>query len=398
VPVQVDERTKVSFRTIYGGRTNPGGYPVGNFSATVYADPGTHVGADPNPRIDADDEIVVMARDTGGIAPDGARRPAGTRRGAVHLRVRDPLDAGVGHLYLFRQRGALAQDAGRPYVDYDHVLVSGDYFDTYRFDDGPNPERSRVRTASYRLGFADRWIHDRLQMRTGTGADILERHTFMFVPGVCVRSEQTFVEAEGALVANISGPVRAIRSYIGANSGPLTQRDTVMYADRYDVRTYLRTHSIPGGIDAYDYSRAAVGMEYRSNLVPDGVTIDGVPDPDPGRQGPLRWEQVSGPQGTLSMVFVLDTTADLTNNGVYRLDDATPNDADEKQCTGDDEALGLSGPATSPLPNTDPTRGPADRFVTQRIVYVGDPDDSTSVAVRHRRHVLSPLRVSVVAD
>ena len=46
--------------------------------------------------------------------------------------------------------------------------------------------------------------------------------------------------------------MRAIRSYIGANSGPLTQREHVFYDGRSDVRTFLRVHAIPG-LDFLDY-------------------------------------------------------------------------------------------------------------------------------------------------
>ena len=61
-----------------------------------------------------------------------------------------------------------------------------------------------------------------------------------------MRSEDTFNDAEGAFIANKSGPVRAIRSYIGANSGPLTVRQHVFYERREDITTYLRVHAIPG--------------------------------------------------------------------------------------------------------------------------------------------------------
>ena len=62
--------------------------------------------------------------------------------------------------------------------------------------------------------------------------------------------------------------MRAIRSYIGANSGPLTQRDHIFYARREDIRTFLRVHAIPGVLDFFDYSSAAIGMTYRNNATP----------------------------------------------------------------------------------------------------------------------------------
>jgi hypothetical protein len=76
-----------------------------------------------------------------------------------------------------------------------------------------------------------------------TGADILDRHKNLFAPGNCVRSEDTFSAAEGAFIVNKSGPVRALRAYIGANSGPYTGRLHVFYARRELITTYLRVHA-----------------------------------------------------------------------------------------------------------------------------------------------------------
>ena len=36
------------------------------------------------------------------------------------------------------------------------------------------------------------------------------------------------------------------RSFVGANSGVITQRDVKMYEQREDAVTYVRVHSIPG--------------------------------------------------------------------------------------------------------------------------------------------------------
>ena len=141
---------------------------------------------------------------------------------------------------------------------------------------------------------------------------------------------------------NKVGPVRAIRSYIGANSGPLTQREHIFYEQREDIRTFLRVHAIPGPWDFFDYSSAASGMTYRNNLNTGGVTIDGTPDSPTA--GALSWESVDGPQGGLSMVHTLNTDiATLTNTSHY-LDDSTPGTGAETQCTGDAQAFGESGP------------------------------------------------------
>jgi len=48
-------------------------------------------------------------------------------------------------------------------------------------------------------------------------------------------------------------PVRVIRSYLGANSGPNTQRTHIFYDRREDIVTNLRVHSIPSIMDFFDY-------------------------------------------------------------------------------------------------------------------------------------------------
>ena len=152
-------------------------------------------------------------------------------------------------------------------MDYGFNLLSGNYKTTYKLQDGPNPENSTVTTPYYTDHFSDRWLNDQLRITTAgsSGVDILDRAKPQFGPGVCGRTEDTFDDAEGAFIANKSGPVRAIRSYIGANSGPLTQREHIFYERREDIRTYLRVHAIPGVMDYFDYAPAASGMTYKNN-------------------------------------------------------------------------------------------------------------------------------------
>ena len=158
--------------------------------------------------------------------------------------------------------------------------------------------------------------------------------------------------------------MRAIRSYIGANSGPNTQREHVFYDRREDIRTFLRVHAIPGIMDFFDYSPGANGMRYRNDLNPAGVAINGVPDSLVA--GVPTWEQVTGPQGSLTMVGTVSTNFAPVGATSYYLDDTSP---PVTQCTGDPFAIGSSGswfngaiPCTDPgtscteLPRTRPAR------------------------------------------
>jgi hypothetical protein len=389
VPVQVDERATLDLGKAYN-------QPPAGVTALTYTDPNTFVGPDPNLNLDGNDEVAMMSRDSGSRATTSAD-PAGTVVGSgVELQVRDPLATGqVGYLYLFKSKGALDPSAGRQYVHYVFRLLSGGYKQTYDLASGPNPENSTVNSPYYGQHFSDRWIDDALRLHAGgaTGADILDRHKNLFAPGNCVRSEDTFSSGEGAFVINKSGPVRAIRTYVGANSGPYTEREHVFYDRREDITTFLRVHQIPGVMDFFDYSPAASGMTYRNSLNTAGVRIDGVPDhPAAGR---WTWEQVSGPQGGLSMVPSLNADTPLTVTSYY-LDDSSPGGGVEQQCTGDAFAYGASGlRVTSSIPNTDPRLGPAAHLTARRYMYFGPPSIAPTDAQTKAKRIGSPLTVQV---
>jgi hypothetical protein len=378
VPVQVDERKVVDFGTVYNQA------PTG-FTTTAYADPGTFTGADADPDVDANDELVFMAKDAGLEAPSDAAAPAGVVAGSgLKVRVRSTLGGETrdGWVYLFERSGGLSPGAGESYVDYDFDLLSGDYKTTYRLQDGPNAENTTVTTPFYVDHFSDRWLNDQIRVKAGnaTEVDILDRAKALLGPGNCGRSEDTFNDAEGAFIANKVGPVRAIRSYVGANSGPRTQREHIFYEQRQDIRTFLRVHAIPGPWDFFDYSAAASGMTYRNNLNTGGVTIDGVPDTV--TNGALSWESVDGPQGGLSMVHTLVTDISGLNNTSFHLDDSTPaTSGAERQCTGDAQAFGESGPwLNSGLPNTDPGLGTFNSLSSTRTIYFEEPGKANGAA------------------
>lgn len=374
LPVQIDERHVVDFGSQPANNTSAGTpgtvygtSPIG-VTALQYSDPSTWVGADPDATVDADDEVVFMARDAGPEAPAAAQPPAGTIGGAGrHVQLTDPDVGVVGHVYLFYGTAGADPSAGFDLVDYEFVLDGGAYRDDYGRADGPNPESSTVSTAFYEAGFSDRWIFDSLRIRTGNGLDILDGHKSRFSFGTCGRSNATFAAGEGAFVANIDGPVRAIRSYIGANSGPLTQRTEYFYDYRYDQVTDLRVHAIPSVMSFFDWSAAADGMTYRNSEMAAGVTVDGVPDTVPSALP--TWEYLSGEQGKLTTAVVLETSISPapTASAVY-VDDSTPS---ATECWGDGEYHGASGAQfTTAIPNTDPRLSTFETFRARQSTAV----------------------------
>ena len=410
IPVQIDQRKVVGFGTQPSNNTTPGttGTVYGSGSAGVtalqYTDGNTWVGNDTNPAFDADDELVFMAGDAGGERDAGSPDPAGVVAGSgVRVDLTDPADAAKeGSVYLFRTSGGLVPSANKDYVDYDFVLTSGNYKTTYKRRTGPNPETSRVTTSAYTIDFTDRWFETswKLNPATSTGVDILDGHKNQFAINYCGRSNATFAAEEGAFVANIDGPVRAIRSYVGANSGPLTQRTHLMYRNQEVVVTDLRVHAIPGVMDFLDFSNAAVGMTYRSSTVPGGVTIDG--SLDAVSTTDATWEAVSGAQGLVMTRVDYQSSLDLddgtgTEVDWFHRDQTTPPEA---QCWGDGSLLGAAGPSiVGNIPNTDPSTGGTDTLKGLRTNWFGpapaDPALVDDLAAAWSAQLAAPPVVSV---
>lgn len=230
-----------------------------------------------------------MAKDAGGRSSTFSEPVGVVVRSGVEVRVTDPLDGGEGYVYLFLQTGDLDPGAGKQYVTYTFSLLSGDYRTTYLLNGGPgtshgpqyNAEDSLITTLFYERHWSWRWTNDDLRIVAGSGVDILEKRDYWISEGSCGRHNGTFNAGEGAFFANKSGPVRAIRSFMGANSGPLTQAEHTYYEQREDLVTVARVHSPSAtGVFYNDYNLDAVGMTYANNNNPGGVTIDGIPDPE----------------------------------------------------------------------------------------------------------------------
>ncbi|MBN1345806.1 MAG: hypothetical protein JXQ73_24155 [Phycisphaerae bacterium] len=387
IPVQIDERKVVDYSQV---NLDPN---CAGHTTTAYVDPNTYTGADTDPTFDADDELVFMAKDAGDEAGPGAGEPAGVIAGTgLLLTITDPLDSATGYVYLYRTDGTLNPDAGQDYVSYAFNLLAGAYIPNYNTGHGPNPENSQAFSAYYRTHFSDRWICDEINVYAGgaTGVDILDRHKNLYAPGGCERTEDTFSNGEGAFFVNKDGPVRALRSYLGANSGPLTQRVHRFYEQCQDVATHLRVHIIPGMMDLYDYSPAASGMTHYDNINTSGLLIDGVPDTY--TYGVPQWELVTGAQGSLAISSGIDT--DLLINYVinYYSDDSTPSTT---QCTGDAYEYGTSGFWIGQfILNTDPLMGPYYYLTARRTLYYEPPGATVALAALRHDQASTPLEVT----
>ena len=376
VPVQVDQRDYVSpgqiyhlpsssYPTLYG-TTTPYKILVYTPPATLtagYTSSGTYTPPDSDPTFDDNDVLSFLGQDTGQIAGSSVANPDGvdaTTREMVT--ATDPLSPSeVGYVYLFHSDALTGGGAGTDGVKYTFSLDSGSYTGTYKMGSGSlapnntwgfNPEHSTVSTPSYSQSYGDRWLNNGLAITESgsTGANILER-THYYVTDTCGRSEDTFDggadnPGERAFVVNISGPVRAIRSYVGANSYKYTVNTDIFYPYREDTVTELRGHAgLPGYGSADDFVTGTTGLTY-SDPVNSNIPIDGTPDAvnpisfTTGSPAPASWQMVSGAQGSLVTVRSINTDiSGLNASTVYQ--DSNP--ASPPQCTGDGAAWGENG-------------------------------------------------------
>ena len=407
IPVQVDERASLDIVAPYGPQGAGANYPpaAGNPRLLFYTDASTLVGADPVAAFDADDELVFMVKDAGGRAGNTVVPPAGVVAGSQReIGLTDPLNGGTGYVYLFQSAGTLVPGAGVSYVTYTSNLATTSGFPVN--STATNAENTRITTPRYSWHFAAEWVNDELEIVVGNNTDILDRYKNFFYNGFCGRNEDTFSAAENAFIAVKAGPVRVIRSLMGANSGPLTQRTHLFYEGRQDIATNLRVHNIPSVQDVFDYNSAAGGMVYRNNLNGNGVVIDGTPDVV--TTGSVVWEQVSGTPGTLSILhsYATNLTAADATFGSYYDDNRT---APASTCTGDGQAWGTSGvgvtflaansPCTDPLPPTGCGQASASfrtlRF--ERTLYFDPATAGTTTAATYNTQRNNPLQIMGIA-
>ncbi|MBU6336855.1 MAG: hypothetical protein KGR19_03435 [Acidobacteria bacterium] len=392
VPLQVDERKLFDVGNAYQPALPSGEQTL------VYVDPAMSAGVDNDPAFDGNDELALLGSSAGGRAPRNVALP-GPLRGRPHqwLRVRDPISGDSGYVLVGAARSGakIDQAAGSHPLKYRFALASGQPYSAYRRAQGPNPEVSSLTTPSYSLGFSDRWMKDSLKVRAGdaTGVDILDMHKSMISATSCGRSERTFSDGEGAFLTNRVGPVRAIRDFIGANSGPFTERRELMYPGREDVETFLRVHAIGTVVDFLDYSAAASGMTYRNSLNTEGVRVDGLPD----RLAPglPNWSQVTGPQGTVTVSYSHATDLPALPMTGFYVDSTRPS---EPQCTGDGSSYGASGVAvTSGMTTTDPRQSGYSHFSTAWRLYFGGRSSggarNAAAIDRRARRPLEPTAV-----
>ncbi|MEM8525186.1 MAG: T9SS type A sorting domain-containing protein [Bacteroidota bacterium] len=427
IPMQIDERRLIDINVPYGTDTGDCFYksrePVA-WDILFYTDPNTFTGADSTDlNFDGDDELVFMAKDVGDLAPQNNCPSGVVNSTRCQITVNDPLDnnAILGYVYVFRQMGSLSQDAGQDYVDYDFDF-GADYkqlYDVCVFEQpGSNPESSRVTTDNYTMHFSRRWVKDELKIKAGNSSevDILDHHQYFINVNSCNRNEVTFSDGKGPIIANVDGPVRAIRSVMGANSGTFMQLDILFTECRTENQMFYRLHPANGYYDAFDLSTNAIGMTFSNDQNTSGVTIDGNRD-QLDKENPNEWELITGAPGSIVATYTFNTdlllgTEDEYDQGLvegfvaaYQSDLGA---AEPRECTGDMESYNASGFCLRTKECTDnrydfmerPNCAPEFvKFFDQvRYHYMLPPQTTQAEAAQYASFAKNPLTTSATAQ
>jgi len=287
---------------------------------------GVGVTKDPVATFDDDDEVVLMASDTGPKAPSKQPRPKGTTSWqGREITVVDPLRASSTYAYLFLRPGGSRFNRSNGYVHYERLSNADEWIDRDTFAKGdleqlgssntgygPNlagtvcdangtrrQSKDRfprdgvvVSTAKYRWSASGRWMIRGMQVaKPGKpreyGPDLIDRwkgRAFQSSPDSSVslvgfEDEQVNWEANSALLGERAGAVRAIREVWGADSGTNVTKTETFYRNLVAYRYRVRVHPIPpdGLYMSWDYN-AGVATRYFNVFKPKGVAIDGVND------------------------------------------------------------------------------------------------------------------------
>lgn len=264
-----------------------------------------------------------MAKDLGYIrAPNDAEMPAGVDDDSMfELAIRDPLteNAILGYAYMFKS-DSQNQDAGKASLQYQFNLVtttmsgSHSYFDVYKskcdtyfglwdcIDAVMNPEDSWFRSEYYERHFAENWISDKLMILAegSNGQDFLGLADFQFTIDDCSRSTLSFSRGPTSFIANKVGPIRAIRSFVGANSATIAYEERKMYEQREDGKVVIQVHPLPGMFNVINFKEGSDLKFYNCRNMEgfdvDAWSMDSNEDAFDNTFCP--WQLVTGPSGS----------------------------------------------------------------------------------------------------
>lgn len=291
--------------------------------------------------IDSLDEILCYSKSFGERAPDSAIQNLTGNQNFVSISIPSFYTNEKHYLYLFKQSFPF-YSAYKPIVQYDfdreHAYADSAFIPHKMI----NLEQSMIRTDRYTVGFSKRWVQDEWYLQDTI--DLIDRNQNFFLPGLCGRTEESFSNGEGMFLANISGNLRAIRSYMGANSGKMTTRTHFFYPDHQHIVTDLRVHPIFSIFDVLDFEEAMYGWSYRNESLGSKSLTIGEGETDLPEQAYSNWELLIAPDSSKSILIFHDVVTDMISEEyqIWGYMDDTGSYSPHP-CTGDKRAIGRTG-------------------------------------------------------
>jgi hypothetical protein len=393
VPVQVDQMVLASKGQMGG---NPGVPLKARWkNHYLYADSKNAAGPGAA-TLSEHDEIAMLYEDFSAAADPAGPDPPGvvpkTRMGIQAGSERQP----PRWLYLFQSNGELKPDAGRKPVNYRfHSLIAPDdvkrweqftpEISSYRFiphrkenkvqyELPPLPsEDSSVEGENYRLVFDARNRLSDLEMLMPGAAttNIVEHDKFYY--GSEMRQQAYLVSVGNRILADVAGPVRAIRVRQLEWSASLGYDVWTFYPRMVEYARHWIIHPGPALWFGLNLSEDAAGMQYFDNLNEQGVVIDG--QPDQVKTGPLKWQLTTGKPGSLLIQHTLDTNIENLPVSSRYYDVKDPFYFTRNATFPDTGAFafGANGPLYGPYPQTVPKGEPGNYMVVRRRFLFGPP-------------------------
>jgi len=276
--------------------------------------------------LDANDELVFMAGDTGQLAGDNWPEDAEARQNPrARIAASDPLSPGdMGWAYLFRS--TTLSTSATSYVDWDETLQT---VTTISYTAAFSP--------SAFVGLSDLTIH-------GNDVDILDRQKIRLRSSIITLDEEDLTAFLTPTVSiPVVGPVRGVTnggdfnvSIYGARLEALVTFDTSL--------SPLPIEEIRTSLDLNDPALTSITNYYDSNGT--AATIDGTDDTVTASPV-LNWYQASGVPGGLVVAFPAVNAGGGTVTNYYKDNGAIdPSDTGDLRSYGDTGLL-VSNPGSS---------------------------------------------------
>ena len=282
-------------------------------------------------RLDANDELVFMAKDGGEACPEPVWAEAATR--GVAMELRDPLDDGRAWVYLFDQPGAeppQTEDYARHRIENNKELISSDQYEI-----------------GQQLGVT---YYDWLRIRKPDGSfspDLLNRtkvglRARLLNVGIPINVPEK--DMKSLTLGVIDGPVRVIRDEVDLVKIKAlgldweTEAFYTYYGNGHispmEANVPVNLHKLFLDINFYwamDLNESLLGAIFRNQANPRGVTLDGNHHANLDTKSDTSYLTVSGPQGGMVDALVLDQTLSqlLVRTTLVREELANPDSPDE---------------------------------------------------------------------